>query len=271
MHSKRFPRLVKFTLLTIALILTMNLSVSHADLYVIAGGGRKVGTEIKALPYTISESGFYFITKDLNCPVGNDGITIKKSNVTLDLMGFSLTGVRTNNGKDGILIKGVGKDIEIRNGVICGFDRHGIVAESGTEGIRVIGLRVKDNLFRAGIYLLGINNMVRDFTCSENAMSGIYCGNGSLITGNTCYRNNYGIKAEEGCTITNNTCFQNDEGMVAGLGSTIIGNTCRSNTVYGIKLAGDSYVGQNTCTDNITNMNDCPQDHPCSKGLNHAP
>ena len=47
-------------------------------------------TPISSLPYTISQSGSYYVTANLVS--ATDGIVIESSGVTVDLMGFSLTG-----------------------------------------------------------------------------------------------------------------------------------------------------------------------------------
>ena len=65
-------------LVCILLFLSSSLS-AWADFYVIPAG-RGVGTEIKALPYEIKTSGFFYITKDLNST--GTGITINADNVT---------------------------------------------------------------------------------------------------------------------------------------------------------------------------------------------
>ena len=64
-------------------------------------------TPISALPFTISNSGSYYLTANLTGAAGSDGITILASDVTLDLNGFTMTGVRSgaiDNGKT-IVIK----------------------------------------------------------------------------------------------------------------------------------------------------------------------
>ena len=47
-------------------------------------------TPISSLPYTITESGSYYVTGNLSST--GHGIIIESSGVTVDLMGFSLTG-----------------------------------------------------------------------------------------------------------------------------------------------------------------------------------
>ena len=48
-------------------------------------------TPISSLPYTISSAGSYYVTGNLSSTT--NGIVIKSSDVTVDLMGFTLTGM----------------------------------------------------------------------------------------------------------------------------------------------------------------------------------
>src|SRR5689334_14299720 len=50
-------------------------------------------TPIPSLPFTITNSGSYYLTTNLTGQSGTNGITIACSPVTLDLSGFALTGV----------------------------------------------------------------------------------------------------------------------------------------------------------------------------------
>ena len=81
-------------------------------------------TPISSLPYTITESGSYYVTGNLNST--GSGIIIQSSGVTVDLMGFSLTG-DGSNGDYGIHVAGatnaVIEDLVIKGGRISGFHR----------------------------------------------------------------------------------------------------------------------------------------------------
>ena len=50
-------------------------------------------TAISSIPTTITQSGSYYLTGNLSGVAGQNGITIVASDVTLDLNGFTLTGV----------------------------------------------------------------------------------------------------------------------------------------------------------------------------------
>ncbi len=67
-------------------------------------GVRGPGTPISSLPYTISQPGYYSVTRHLIGPDLEPGITITTSNVTLDLGGFTLLG--GSSAGDGIAVSG---------------------------------------------------------------------------------------------------------------------------------------------------------------------
>src|SRR5688572_7177275 len=50
-------------------------------------------TAISALPFTINQSGSYYLTTNLTGVSGQSGITVAAHNVTVDLGGFELAGV----------------------------------------------------------------------------------------------------------------------------------------------------------------------------------
>ena len=257
------------------LIVSLTHNTVKADFYVIAGGGKKVGKEITALPCTITQSGFYYIAKDLHGGTTDHGISIDTSNVTIDLMGFSLVGP----GSDTTDYHGVysghstASNIEVRNGTICDFGQHGYYMPLGSqEGHRVFNIRAINNGGK-GIHISGDAPIIEQCTVINNDSDGITCGDGGVIKSNVCYDNEgSGIVAFTGCTVINNSCRNNSShGILASFASNVIGNTCKNNTDHGIYLSGNSYVGQNTCYNNGTNINACPQSNPCSKGLNYAP
>lgn len=211
---------------------------------------------ITSVPYTISQSGSYYLTKNLTA--AGTAITVNADDVTIDLCGFSLTGNNTGSGiymTDRI-------NVEIRNGTIRNFsyginDDYILMVSNGTStNHRVIGVRAMSNV-NFGIKLYGPNNEVRDCSASNNGTSaavgssvfGISVANNSTVTGNTVNGNGgsaqinayvSGITAGTGCTITGNTVSNNGYmaaenttiyGIAASSGSKITGNTVSSNEI----------------------------------------
>ena len=271
MNKKNNSLKLFFIVSSLFLSFCCSLQLSYADFYVIAGGGRMAGTEIKSLPYTISTPGFYYITKNLWSPPETHGLTIEADNVTLDLMGFSigllaLPGVPA--GYDGIHMNGR-TNVEIRNGTVTGFHRHGIHEASQTGvGHRIINVRSVSNRFY-GIKLDSIGNLIKGCLVYANG-NGISTGDGSTITGNNAIENLghgistgvgstvtgniarghyfYGIGTNSGSTVIGNTAYENGtSGIYGGIGSTVTGNNCYKNGVYGIILYdGNSTINSNT-------------------------
>lgn len=108
-------------------------------------------TPIKSLPYDIVNPGSYYLTEPLTAT--NQGIAIYANNVSLDLMGFALTGSSVSNSV-GIHVRGnteiMVKNIVIRNGTVEQFYR-GLQIEN-TQGGHVDRLIVANNI-ELGMYL----------------------------------------------------------------------------------------------------------------------
>jgi hypothetical protein len=98
-------------------------------------------TAISALPYTISDSGSYYLTTNLVGISGNNGINIAADNVTLDLNGFCLIGVPGS--LNAIVVLSAHKNLSVRNGSITGWPNgEGLVA-GGASNSQFEGLRVR--------------------------------------------------------------------------------------------------------------------------------
>lgn len=253
-------------------------------------------TPITSVPYVISQSGSYYLTKNLTATTS--AITINVDDVTLDLAGFTLAGTGSA-AYYGVYIGGY-KNIEIRNGTIRNFVYTGIHdVTTGGNHRRIINMRVMNN-GRHGIYLWGSTtaggDLVKDCLVSGNGASytntvygiylsshcivsgnlvysngnstlttayGISVGTGSVVSGNTV-RTNYGtgIKTTASCRIVDNTITDNrNHGLNSGDNCTIHNNTSVSNTVVGIYTGNHCTIRENTVISNggngISVGNDC--------------
>jgi hypothetical protein len=192
---------------------------------------------------TIDKSGSYKLLKNLtfNGPAGSACLSITASFVTIDLAGFTITGISPSGGgplpttsfPTAIEAGGNTTGITVRNGSISGHFNDG-VALSG-DGSIVEGLHVS-NL--AGANVVGTVVGIR--------ASGIVRGNTVLnifgIPGN-------GNGVEASGLITGNYVSDTRTGIITG-GSTVIGNTVR-NSERGIVVGCPSNVTDNTATGNV--------------------
>jgi hypothetical protein len=235
----------KFGLLALVAAMLLNAVpvLADGDFYVIAGGAA-VGTKITSLPITITTSGFYYLTGNLRCANG-DAITINIDNVTIDLMGFSITAINGNQGT-GIAIHGR-NNVEIRNGTLIGWPNGGMYDSTGAgTNYRVFNIRAMG----CGIIINGINHLVKGCTVSDTTWYGIIIKQG-VISGNAITNCNVGISSDQNATIINNTVSNCTNIGIWGTGGSIIGNSvlCNSGTT-GILVSpletNPVFVDQNT-------------------------
>jgi hypothetical protein len=192
------------------------------------------GTSITSLPYPINASGYYYLTRNLTS-TGSDGITVNAANVTIDLMGFTLSGPATNN-YTGITISA--SNVEVRNGTVNGWQT-GI--SSGSGGSRAIGVRAVENTW--GI-ILSNDALIKGCTASP----------GSTTTG-------YGLGVINGtisdCTVMDFSPTDTTQGQIyigLGTGGRASGNLVLNCTSTGIKAMGSATVEGNAvimCTKGI--------------------
>ena len=174
-------------------------------------GVRGPGTPISSLPYTISQSGYYYVTRNLFGGTGQDGITITASNVTLDLGGFTLFG--GTSPQNGIVASGP-RYVTVRNGNVRGWS-YGInvsVTYSRIEHVRATNNTV------TGIVISG-ESTVEDCVASINGLDGI------VATTATVRR----------CTVSEN----GQAGILSNDRTVIEGNRITFNPGYGLFVQGD--------------------------------
>jgi len=248
----------------------------EADIAVLTDDGPR--TPISSVPRTITSSGSYYLTKDLQTTSGSqNAIVVDADNVTIDLMGFSLIGRGAGDGC-GIFMNGR-DNVEIRNGTVRNFGSDGIreaknpTEESPSFGYahRVISIRALFNK-GDGIELCGIGHLVRDCSAMSNGVDGIYVGALSTVTGNiTSLNAAHGIELTDGCaassntsvanqlngiwtwngcSVMSNTLYGNGCGIyVSEKGSFVKGNTLRNNLAYNIFVKGtDNAIEENLVT-----------------------
>ena len=166
---------------------------------------------ISSAAYTISQPGSYYLTTNLTC--AGHGVVIAVGGVTLDLMGFTLTGDRGNSDY-GVFLDGATnvsiRNVVVRNGIICNFG-YGVGVQY-TQNSRFEHLVVADNV-NYGVYL-----------------NGSYLGQ---CDGNTI----------ADCSISGNYMGINLNGSYLGQcdGNTVADCSVGGNSLYGVNLWGDNY------------------------------
>ena len=198
---------------------------------------------ISSVPYTITQSGSYYLTGNLTS-TGN-GIRVNADNVTIDLMGYTLTvpGSGTNYG----ISMETRMNVEIKNGTVRDFGKDGIrdLGGSGAKSHknRVINVRTISN-GEMGIRLWGRSQVIKDCSAIENGDIGILVGCENILVGNTAWKNgDSGIDVENDNTLIGNTSGENvGHGIDAMSGNTLISNTCSANERWGI------YAYEEACT-----------------------
>lgn len=119
---------------------------------------------IASVPFTITNAGSYYLTGNLTST--GTGVEIMASDVTLDLMGFSLTGGNTNLG---INLMGAGaplRNIRVRNGNIRHF-YVGIAAMALTH-CRMEGIASSSNTWGGVVFNAPYNSAIEMRDCEVN-------------------------------------------------------------------------------------------------------
>ena len=221
--------------LMVALALAAATTLAHGDFYVIPVA-RGTGTPIESLPYRITAPGLYYLTKNLTS--ADQGIIVNADNVTIDLMGFTLTGPGTQSWS------GVkpGVNTEVRNGTITNFNQ-GIWSDAlAKNGTIAINLRVTKCGGGINVY----QGLVKDCVVSDNqGGTGILNFKG-VVTGNTVFGNQTGLNVGR-CTVTRNTVTSN---LQHGIMTTH--SVFDDNTVIDNNTSGGSY--QNIYQFSLTNI-----------------
>ena len=184
--------------------------------------------------FVITNSGSYYLTTNITGVSGEDGIDIDTNNVTLDLNGFSLTGVAGS--QEGIQIFNC-TNVIVHNGVISGW---------GFDGILSTG-----------------NNVTLEHLAVSGNESGLIVQNTSVIRYCTVNANeNFGIAGEANdCLILGNVCLGNDAANFSQSGSIEISGanewvennhiTVTSTAGYGIMVEAAIGVTNNVIVKNF--------------------
>lgn len=177
--------------------------------------------------FSISNPGSYYLTGNIDAPAGNYAIFIDASNVTLDLMGFTIDGTNAGPARDAIQGDGSVTNITIQNGNVTNWSNMGINFEE-TSDTHVHNVRVLNP-----------------------ATFAIFCADDATITNCTLRNANTGILAGNRATIADTTVTDCSNAIETGLDASIRRCTISTATLDGIDA--DDRAAIHACT--ITGAN----------------
>ena len=199
---------------------------------------------ITSLPFVISAPGSYYVTGNLTGVSGQNGISIGASFVSIDLNGFTLTGVPGS--ASGIEAGANTKHITIGNGAVRSWGGSGIQL-TDTIQAQVHDMRADGNV-GWGV-AVGPHSIVRATTAAAN-VNGIYALTGSAVVGCTAINNQTGIFLTGHGTVSDSTASSNTVGFLVDTGSTATDCAASSNAVAGFSLGSGSRVTHSAARQN---------------------
>lgn len=177
--------------------------------------------------FKITEPGSYYLTGNVAGVSGKHGIEIAASDVTLDLMGFSLTGV--GGTLSGIVATSGSPNLVIRNGGVRNWGQWGVEASNASSS-QFEGLRLSGNTGNG--LVVGSYSTVSHCTARTNTFNGI-------------------VASGDGITIDHCTAaFNGTAGISPGITGTVIACTANSNSGPGINASSNCVISDSAVRDN---------------------
>ena len=216
--------------------------------------------------FRITAAGSYYLTGNVTGIAGRHGIEIAASNVSIDLMGFSVLGVA--GALDGISnVVAAVDNITICNGTVSGWPGDGIQLNSGTNhAVRAVnarsnvgsGIIVDENSIVEscaasansldGIIVNGLNGVVRACTATGNLAQGIQLANSGSISDCSSHNNVTGFQTGIGATLVNCSARDNTaDGFIVSSACVVSNCSAYSNTNDGFRASSTSTIFSN-CT-----------------------
>ena len=206
-------------------------------------------TAVTNLPYTIAQSGSYYLTGNLVESGTTTGLVIQADNVTLDLNGFALLGSGAG-AVNGVQMAAAQQNCAIYGGTIRGWGGSGISA--ALSRCRVERLFVSNNgSFGVSV---GPGSLVKDCIAAQNSSFGLNIGANSTVISCVVVSNGANIVVGNGCTIKDCTANASPlgDGIFAGQDCMIQGCTTRTNAFQGIEVGSGCLIKD--CTANANKL-----------------
>jgi len=230
-------------------------------------------------PVILTQPGSYRLTGNLViASAGTIAISVRASNVTVDLGGFAILGPVSCTGApvtacsasglgSGVTSTSNFRNVAVVNGSVRGMGLGGIVL-SGPDS-RIENVQATENAsvgvatLRAGTFVhvtatanggngidAGDESVVTGSIARDNRTDGIHCGNGCSVIGSSSGANgDDGIETLTGGTVSQSAARGNgNDGVVVGTGSTLTGSTANANAQDGFQVGASSTVSG--CTGN---------------------
>jgi Right handed beta helix region len=205
---------------------------------VVPEANSAAGTPITTCSQTVTTDAY--LTQNLYCP-GLNGVNVGADDITIDLKGFTIRGLRFlslygiyDDGFDGVTIK---------NGIVRNFV-FGVRALNDADSVSVVNLTVSGNT-NFGIAIDGASPSVKSSTASGNSGYGISIrGDGAKIQSSSATGNHIdGISVEGASTKVQSSTASGNEVygiVVVGDNATIQKSTASGNSEPGIYVSGNS-------------------------------
>jgi len=197
--------------------------------------------------FTISQPGSYYLTGSVLGAAGKHGIKITISDVTIDLNGFTLTGVPGS--LDGIHAAAGAEVITIQRGVVRNWGGDGVDLLNVTES-HITSVRSRQNGNNG--FSCGAAPTLENCSATENGGIGLATLDFAVINRST-FSQNTGKGAALGsyATISNSTFNNNGEtGLATGAGAKVQDSQVQLNGLQGASLGNKSSVTDSSLSDN---------------------
>jgi len=234
--------------------------------------------------FVISQPGSYYLTGNITGAAGRNGILITTANVTVDLRGFTVSGVAGS--LVGILAN-LNTNVTVHSGAVIGWGASAVQVGSsarvfditargnGSTAIRCIDdseVRNCSTVGGAAGIAVGTRGRVDGCTASGSAGTGIQTSDLGVVTASAAQGNQQtgisigrggiasccttggnalvGINLGDGASAIGCTAMENSIGILANRGGTVRACTVKDNATNGISVDNGCVVADNTCERN---------------------